>query len=232
MKNVQTCKNCSAENPFYQLICIKCNSYLRERVVNIDLWDTIGKMIETPSIVFQRIIFAEHKNFTFLLTFFIALKILINSLIVRPYLTLDSYLSNNLFVYSVLSIVFVYVLVYVSAIVLKIFTGIFNLKSRVGDNSAVIIYAFIPYIFGLIILFPVELVLFGQYLFSVNPSPFMLKEFASYVVLGIEGILFLWSIMWLFFGINSFTKNKIFSILTSLIIFLILNLLPLLLLLI
>ncbi len=232
MKNVQTCKNCSAENPFYQLNCVKCNSYLRERVVNIDLWDTIGKMIESPSVMFRRIIFAEHKNFTFLLTFFIALKILINSFIVIPYFKLDSYLSNNLFVYSVFSIILVYILIYASAAVLKVLTGIFNLKSRVSDNSAVIIYAFIPYIFGLVILFPVELVLFGQYLFSVNPSPFMLKEFASYVVLGIEGILFLWSITWLFLGINTFTKTKIFSIFYAVIIFLIVNLFPLLLLLI
>ncbi|RJP73461.1 MAG: hypothetical protein C4539_01675 [Ignavibacteriales bacterium] len=232
MKNVQICKNCSAENPFYQLNCIKCNSYLRERVVNIDLWDTIGKMIESPSVMFRRIIFAEHKNFTFLLTFFIALKILINSFIVIPYFKLDSYLSNNLFVYSVFSIILVYILIYASAAVLKVLTGIFNLKSRVSDNSAVIIYAFIPYIFGLVILFPVELVLFGQYLFSVNPSPFMLKEFASYVVLGIEGILFLWGITWLFLGINSFTKTKIFSLFSAVIIFLIVNLFPLLLLLI
>ncbi len=232
MKNVQTCKNCSAENPFYQLICTKCNSYLRERVVNIDLWDTIGKLIESPSVVFQRIIFAEHKNFTFLLTFFIALKILLNSMIVRPYFRLDSYLSNNLFIYSVLSIILVYILLYVTSFLLKTFTGIFKLKSRTGDNYAVTVYAFIPYIFGLIILFPVELVLFGQYLFSVNPSPFMLKEFASYVVLGIEGILFLWSYIWLFLGINSFTRTKTFSFVSSILIFIIMNLLPFLLLLI
>jgi len=230
MKNVQTCKNCSAENPVYQLNCIKCNSYLRERVVNIDLWDTIGKLIESPSATFLKIIFAEHKNFAFLLTFFISLKIFVNSMIVLPYIKPDSYLANNLFVYFVLNFLILFGLIFCLAFVLKSFVGIIKIKSRILDNYAIIVYAFLPYVFGLIFLFPVELVLFGQYLFSVDPSPFMLKEFASYVVLGIEAILFLWSIGLLFFGINVTAKTRIFSLVCSLLIFLFLNIVPFLLL--
>ncbi len=226
MRNIQTCENCSAENPFYQLICSKCRAYLRDRVVNIDLWDTVGKLIESPSATFLKIIFAEHKNFSILLTFLIAFKVFINSLLVLPYFKADSYLSNNLLAYFVFVIGLLFLMIYTLSIFLKFVTGISGIKARTMDNYAIIIYALVPYVFALIFLFPVELVLFGKYLFSANPSPFMLKPFASYVVLGIEVIIILWSLLLVLLGIHSFTRSKLFSIFSSIIIIIILNVLP------
>ena len=57
MKNKITCSNCSTENPPYAYTCDNCNSYLRERVFNIDLWNVIGLMIEAPKKAFELIIF-------------------------------------------------------------------------------------------------------------------------------------------------------------------------------
>ena len=79
MTNIVQCPNCEIENNFYNLNCTKCGSLIRERVVNIDLWHTIGKIIDTPSKAFRNIIFAENKNYTFFLTIFFALKLTFNS---------------------------------------------------------------------------------------------------------------------------------------------------------
>ncbi|NOX19606.1 MAG: hypothetical protein GXO87_15160, partial [Chlorobi bacterium] len=64
MKNNVICKNCGAENPFYLLTCKSCNAYIRDKVSNINLWEIIWKLIETPVEAFRQIIYAEHKNFT------------------------------------------------------------------------------------------------------------------------------------------------------------------------
>ena len=71
------CKKCNHINPAYKYICSECKSYLRERVVNIDLWNTIQLIIEDPHKAFKQIIFAEHKNFIIFISFFIAVKNLI-----------------------------------------------------------------------------------------------------------------------------------------------------------
>ena len=51
-----------------------------------------------------------------------------------------------------------------------------------------------PYSFAAIILFPVELIIFGKYLFSVNPSPFIIKSFLAWVLVSLEFLLILWSV--------------------------------------
>ena len=58
-----------------------------------------------------------------------------------------------------------------------------NIPLRFKDTFALIIYSQIPYLFGLIILFPLELVIFGDYLFSKNPSPFTIKGTLAYLFL-------------------------------------------------
>ena len=63
MKKVLLCHNCSTENPFYSLNCNKCNAFLRSKIVNIDLWDTFWKLLESPIRTDELIIQSEHKNF-------------------------------------------------------------------------------------------------------------------------------------------------------------------------
>ena len=80
MKNVITCKSCGAENPFYGIICTECKSYLRERIVNIDLFNVTSLLIHSPREAFTQIIRAEHKNFIFFLLLLASAKFLVNSM--------------------------------------------------------------------------------------------------------------------------------------------------------
>src|SRR5690606_23987280 len=80
MKNAVVCKNCNSENPFYELICRNCRSFLREKIYNIDLWKTISQLIESPSTAFRNIILSEHKNYLLLLLVLIAGKLFLNGI--------------------------------------------------------------------------------------------------------------------------------------------------------
>jgi hypothetical protein len=74
-----------------------------------------------------------------------------------------------------------------------------------------------PYSFAAIILFPVELIIFGNYLFSVNPSPFIIKSFFAWVLISIEVLLILWSVFLAVTGTFAQTKSIKFSLANSLI---------------
>jgi hypothetical protein len=215
MKNTVVCKNCSAENPFYQLICSSCKSYLRERVYNIDLWKITGQLIENPFSAFRTIIFSEHKNFLILLLMLIAAKIFLNGI----YLTIFSKEWNaNLEGYAVsyiIILIFLFLMLIIFSQLIEKIIAAKGIKTKFKDNFSILTYSFIPYCFGFTVLFPIELVLFGEYLFSYNPSPFLIKETLAYVLFSLEILIILWVVFLTYTALFVQTKNKIFSLISS-----------------
>ena len=218
MKNTIICKNCSTENPFYGLICNNCKAFLRERIFNIDLWKILALIIESPSTAFRLIIHSEHKNFLSFLVLLISGKFFISSMFIallslKGQAELGSFVKN----YLVILIVLMLLLTICSYLVTIVFKK-FKLETRFKDNFSIIIYSFVPYIFGFIILFPIELILFGGYLFSVNPSPFVVKESLAYILSAFEILIILWGCFLTFFALYTQSRNKFFSLTASLII--------------
>jgi hypothetical protein len=74
-----------------------------------------------------------------------------------------------------------------------------------------------PHVFGIIFLFVLELVVFGDYLFSVNPTPFVVKGLIAYLFLGAEILLILWSVFLSFTALKNQTDSIFIGILTTLI---------------
>lgn len=193
MKNIITCPNCKSENPYYGLTCSNCNSFIRDRVSNLDLWNIMGLLIEKPVIAFQKIIFSEHKNFIFFILFFASIKLLINarfvSLITIGMFTTETSLSISFLI--VLSSLFILLLLF--AIIFTRINSMTGFSTRFKDIFSIEIYSQLPHVFGLIVLFPIELIIFGDYIFSLNPSPFVIKEMIAYTLLSVEILLVLWS---------------------------------------
>lgn len=223
MKNVLVCKNCASENTFYNFVCTKCNAILRERVVNIDLWHTQNLLLDSPGKAFLKIIQAEHKNFIFFLGFLIALKVFISSIILSEQMFNT---SGSILLLLFLSLGAVPVFIIIASYLLKYSLKPFHVKTRFNDDYSIVTYSFIPYIYALVFLFPVEVTLFGEYLFSNNPSPFELKLIPAYVLAGLESLMALWSIVLLFFAAKTASHSNIYSIIYSLLIGLLFFLLP------
>ena len=203
MKNSVMCPNCNTENPFYNSNCSKCRNYLRDRIYNLDLWSILSLLIESPSEAFKRIIFAEHKNFILFILLFVTIKYLINTRFVSM-VTIGKFEST-------VEIFLSYLIVHSSV--------------RFKDTVALIIYSQIPFLFGLIILFTLELIIFGDYLFSTNPSPFIIKSTLAYLFSGLEVGIILWSFYLLFKAFCVQTFQKLFSLFASLTFFALLCLL-------
>ena len=217
MKNVITCKSCGAENPFYGIICTECKSYLRERIVNIDLFNVTSLLIHSPREAFTQIIRAEHKNFIFFLLLLASAKFLVNSMYIALAVSkfepnFGSFVSSYFIILAAGSI-----FLFVYSLILKYINAAFDLKTRIKDNFSILIYSLIPQVFAIIILFPVEVTVFGNNLFSNNPAPFTIKSTFAYILAGFEALMVLWSLFLCFSGFRVQTRNIFYSIITALV---------------
>ncbi len=212
MKNVLICNNCNKENAFYLMICSNCNSFLRSKIPNIDLWETIGKLIESPLQAFDRIIQAENKNFVVTLMIIVCVKLSLATMIIyNAFFSINAIpitFFNALLLGGVPSIV----LLVAFSLIITFSNKLFGIENRFKDNFAIYIFGFIPLIGGLVVLTPIQFALFGEYWFTFNPSPLLMKPTASLILLIIEGLLFVWSSILFIVGTYSQTRNKIYSI--------------------
>ncbi len=214
VNNVE-CPNCKHKNPHYRLTCEKCNSYLRQRTVNIDFWKTFWQIIYSPGETLRKIIFAEHKNFSFLISIFISVKIVLTILFLLNFFDVSKAEENfNLSAILLYSAIVMIIFITGEFIITKLNAWL-GLKNRFKDNFAIGIYSFIPLIFSLFILTPIEYALFGNFWYVHNPSPFLLKPLSAYIIAGIESGLFGWSLVLLIIANYVQTNNKIYSIIIS-----------------
>ncbi len=215
MKNRISCSNCSAENPPYVYTCNNCNSFIRERVFNIDLWNVIGLLIESPKIAFELIVFSEHKNFISFLLIFIAVKLLVNTRFISL-ISLGSYNPTTSLYLSYL-IVFGILVIYLMlfSFCFTFINKLLHITTRFRDNFAVLTYSLLPNVFGIIFLFIIELVVFGEYLFSINPTPFVIKGITAYIFVAAEVLLIVWSIILTLKAFKVQTDSLLYSIIYS-----------------
>lgn len=232
MKNVQLCPNCNSENPIYKYNCVNCKAFLRTRIVNIDLWHTISLLLESPIIAFRKIIEAEHKNYIIFLNSLIGIKLFLFAVILNSFKEINSVGSEYFFANLGLIIGISFLLLIIAAYLLTKINQVFGLGNRFRDNYSIIVYSFLPLLMSLVILSPVHYALFGPYWFTYNPPPYIVKPLAAYVLLFIEGLLLLWSFFMTIFANYAQTKNKLYSVVSAIWIYiliaLVLNNVPLL----
>jgi hypothetical protein len=215
--NTINCSYCHEENPIYNLECNKCNAILRNKIVNIDLWSTIAKIIEEPIKTLQNIIIAQNKNYIYFLTVLVSIKFYINSQLII--LASGSQISFS-FKVLVFEILMMFFALSVSALLLGILLGQNKYVSRFIDNYSIITYSNIPFIISLIILTPLEIAVFGITFFTFDPSPFLIKPALAYFFVALEILMILWSIFLIMISIFIQSGSKVFSLFFGLIIFL------------
>lgn len=213
------CSRCNHSNPPYKYLCSECKNHLRERVVNIDLWQSILKIIEEPSKVFKNIVYSEHKNFIYFLLFFISIK---NLIIARffsvPQLGINGAVSS-LASSAVLSLAFTVLFFTLVTSITLFLTKRHKISVRFIDLFSLNIYAFVPYLISLVLIFPVELVVLGADIFSNNPYPYQIKPVISFTLIGFE-LLFIFWVLFLYFRLLRFIKTGLlFSFLFTLAFF-------------
>lgn len=213
------CQKCSHLNPLYTSICQNCKSYLRERVVNIDLWKTIGQLIEDPINAFRQIIFAENKNYILFILLLLSVKNLIVSRFFSVAFMGKEGVTSSLFLSYLMIFILTFLTLIAFTFLLKILYKKIKIDLRFKDVFSANIYSFSPFIIGLVFIFPVELIVLGGDLFSNNPNPFQIKPTVSYMLAGFEILSFLWSIFLVFKSIFYVSSRLKLAILLTIILF-------------
>lgn len=214
-----TCSNCGTKNEYYYSSCKHCKAFIREKVVNIDLGNSLINIIDSPSETFSKIISSEHKNYITFLLILISIRFaIISRFISVPFAgnetNLDTLTALSIFLIFTISIFFLL------SLLLKNIIRTWGITTpRLKDVNSILVYSFLPQLLALIILFPIELVFYGEYLFSNNPYPFDIKESVFYVLLVIELLSFIWTIFLFYTGLSLLVINKIKSLLITLISF-------------
>lgn len=215
--NVQKCSNCGEENLLYDKNCKKCKHYLRASVINVDLWKTTWLLFENPKKAIQNLIMAEHKNFSIFLLFFLSLKFFTFSVLIQSAFSITlpytEYFTYNLIIGT---LIFASIILFFTFLLSKILK--YSKKVRFKDNYTIIVYSFIPIVFSLFILSPVEYGLFGKHWFLYNPSPFLIKSTLAYIIMGLEVLMFGWSLLILIIAFRIQTNSTIYGFITAIIL--------------
>ena len=212
MNNEIVCRNCQTSNPFHQLTCLNCKEYLRERVYNLDLWNLLEQLIESPIKSFTKIIHSEQKNFIVFIIFLAAIKFFINTVFFFLLSTQNNLFSLNGIRNYLIVLTSITLIILIFTILTKITNRLLNNITRTKDIFSILSYALVPNIFALLILFPLELIFFGEYLFSNNPSPFLIKETAAYIMLVLEILMILWTFFFSIKALFTLTKSILYSV--------------------
>ncbi len=196
------CPICAQPNHHLAVTCRKCGSFLQPRFENLDLFLTMGRLIESPFKTFHVIATARHKNFSYILaalsgwavvfTFFWAIHA-------------GEYASSFLNILLAGLITGICVGIPWSAVVascLVIASRIWQARISFKNSIALTAYSSIPLILIFVALFPVIFLTFGRYFFTREPSPATLRPFSYHVIAGIHYGLCAWASVLFLIGIK------------------------------
>lgn len=221
-KNEISCPNCGEYNFDYEIKCKNCKSFIRERIVNLDLGETLIQLIDSPTEAFHRIKFSEHKNYLIVLLIFLSIRFLIISRFISVPFTENSTNLSVLILWVISFIITISLLTIVSFVLQKIFL-VNKVNARFKDILSVVVYSFVPNVFALIILFPIELVFYGEFIFSNNPYPYQIKESIFYFLLTLEALTIIWSVFLMTIGLKEFLRARIFSFVITIIVWILIS---------
>lgn len=205
------CTVCGTQNDEFAVICVSCKGFLQTKVDNLNLFETLWSLMETPRAAFRRIALSRHKNYVILLSCLLGMALVYS---VIWFKSLGPKFPN-------------FALLVGAGVILGPFAGILTtfvfslLVHRVGrmlggrgsfrNVRAATVYASVPIVYSLVLVFPIEIAIFGSYFFSDNPPPLVINPAAYIVLLGFDGAAVLWSLLLLIEGtvvVNGFTRGK------------------------
>ncbi|MBL1211935.1 MAG: hypothetical protein HND52_01140 [Ignavibacteriae bacterium] len=223
MNNKIICGNCGEPNAFFKLNCTKCNAVIRNKVVNIDLWSILWKIVETPKIAFTQIIQAENKNFVFSLLFLIGFKLFLHTFFLSSSLSFNDGFNNSVVLNALISLGYLSVIIFLFTFIIFRIVKAIGIDGRFRDYYSILIYALVPFLFSLLLLTPVEYALFGKHWFIANPAPFAIKAMAAWVLTVLEVLFLIWSIFLVGIAIYLQTNKKLLTLLITASFFILLS---------
>lgn len=196
------CPICQTQNHHLAVACISCGSFLQTKVETLDLFSTVWHLIESPQKAFHGIAMASHKNYIFVLSALSGIAFIFTLFwiveIGNTGVPLPNILAAGLILGPLLGIINVLLL----ALLQKLISVFFGVRAKYKNVFAIIAYACVPIIFSALFVLPIEVLTYGKFLFSTNPSPWTLKPVSYILLVGLDGVCLFWSLMLYSLGVK------------------------------
>ncbi|MDP1677715.1 MAG: YIP1 family protein [Bacteroidota bacterium] len=162
----------------------------------------IWLIIESPSAAFKKIIIAEHKNFVLFFSLFLGIgasfALLWSSKSGNSFDNLFPLLLFGTVIGIVISVPLFYCLAFAFHAVISLFKRDTEFKVTYG----IIGWSLVPIMLSVVFVLPFELSTLGLLLFSTNPSAYEVKPLVTIVLLGLDGLMAVWSLLLASTGIS------------------------------
>jgi len=205
------CTVCGTQNDEFAVVCVSCKSFLQMKVDNLNLFETLWSLMETPRIAFRRIALARHKNYVILLSCLLGVAIVYSVIWFKSLGTrfpdFGMLVGTGLVAGPFVGVLFTYLFSLLLHTVGRVLGG----KGTYRNVRAAAVYASAPIVYSLVIVFPIEIALFGPYFFTGNPPPLVINPVAYIALLGFDGAAVLWSLALLIEGavvVNGFSRKR------------------------
>lgn len=175
------CQVCNADNLDLAVRCSSCGSNLQNSVKALDLYSTIFNIWRYPDSTLKKVVLATHRNYSLLLAALEAIGLSFLAMYMVKAADIYSVDFTRLLVTSIV----IGLIVFLPAI--YIYCGLSYLTLRVRRTGATlrgyiagIVYSLHPLALAAVFMVPMEVAVFGSYLFSNNPPPQVINPVSFY----------------------------------------------------
>ena len=189
------CPVCGTQNDEYAIVCGSCKSFIQNRIANLDFFDTVWKVIESPRRAFHDITLAEHKNYSLLLFALFGISL---SLTGFWYFRLGPRFDSLLDLLAAAAgsgVVIGIVAAFLFTAAFEVLARIFGGKGTVRSSLGILAYATTPVSLSLVLILPIELLTFGMFLFTRNPDPYTVKPGMYLTLIGTDCAVGIWAVV-------------------------------------
>jgi len=198
MEHFLQCPVCHEKLFFLRTRCDHCGAQTQERVPNLDLFHTAYMVVESPKRVFVKIARSEQKNYVYFL--FTVAGFGLGGLalwLARA----GEHPTNFAFILLTLAwsgpVAGLVGFSFIAALFRLLFRSPFDVITY-RQASALLAYALVPSVVAVVLVFPIELAVFGKILFSFDPTPYTYKPIVFFVLAGLDAVAACWSMILVF----------------------------------
>jgi uncharacterized membrane protein YidH (DUF202 family) len=201
---VLICPVCGESGDFLSSRCGKCGAFTQERVPKVDLFESMYRIMEEPRRVFLTVARSEQKNYVYTLFAFTGFGL--GALIFMAGL-IGNLPVNFIFIFAIFvlgsPIAGLAIMTLAGLVVWQGNARIWRKRIPFRNSTAFLAYALIPVVLSVALVLPIELAIFGPYLFSDNPSPLVYKPTVFYILSGLDALAVIWSMLLYHKGFSS-----------------------------
>jgi hypothetical protein len=188
-----TCTVCGKENDDLNVVCTACKSFLQARVDALDLFSTIGGLIEKPRATLKKIVLARYKNYSLILSALFGISLVLDVAWLK---NAGDRVAGLLPIVGAAFIggpIVGMIVVFVTSVMLQQTTRLLGGHAARKNLFAAIAYATSPMVIALAFIIPIQFAVFGKEFFGTNPPPSLVRPTEYTLLVGLKILVACWT---------------------------------------